>query len=253
MAALGHHITFRLENDRNLGDSIEGRRAIARIVLEVARPFLLLAFRWADTHGHAVTADDRATAGELVRRIEIALNLALATDAPFAAARVRPIVDAAHLRNAFTYVLRQDEKHGLEADPFRDASNLPDLIGARVLGTWTAAHVRRFLPRMGRADILGAAGLQDPDGGPTALDLLYDAAAGAIGRADLTGREDIVVAARRAAVHVAAGEDANAIAEALGLSARAVRRLRTEEADPALVRAVRLQGGMRSRSRDGLG
>src|SRR6185503_20611071 len=93
--------------------------------------------------------------------------------------------------------------HGFTHDPFHDASNAPDLLGMRVLGTWTAAHVREHVPRIKRADLLGAIGLEpDPDAVAFADGDVAAAAAAAVGAPSLTGRACDVTAARAAAIHL---------------------------------------------------
>lgn len=246
MTPLGHHIVLRLENDRTVAETIRDRRRLACATLAAAQPFPFLAFRWADNHGHAVVVADRAEAAECARRIEIAISLALDVGIPFAPARLRPIYDTTHLRNTFLYIIGQDTHHSIEIDPTFEASNVPDLLGARITGAWTRGHVRTHLPRIQRADILRAARLSDPElAAPTLVDL-RDAAAAAIGRETLFGREALTVAARRAACHLARAEGADAVAAALGITSRGVRKSLAAPADSALVRAILQQLGLRA-------
>ena len=152
------------------------------------------------------------------------------------------MLDAAHLRIVFTYVLGQAAHHGVQGDRCQDASNGPDLIGARVVGTWTAVKVRRYLRRVKREHILEAMGLADPELEPTApLVELPDAAAAAVAAPSLEGRAHDIVRARVAAIAVAGAE----AARLLGLPPRTLHRLRTRPADPAFIRAIRQQLAMR--------
>ena len=239
---IGFHITMRVEGDRDLAATKESRRLFSRTVLRACRPFALLASNWVDTHGHLLTMGSREDAGEAVRRAQIALQLAMAPAAPFERARFTAIRDASHLRNVFRYILGQADHHGVQGDRFRDASNGPDLIGARVVGVWTAVNVRRYLRRLRRAHILEAMGLPDPEGIAPAIFDLRDAAAAAVAAPTLDGRTPDLLSARVAAVAVA-GLDA---ARLLGFPPRTLHRLRATPADPTIVRAIRQQLAMRA-------
>ncbi len=239
MEPLGYHLTFRLAVDRSLTASPEARRLLARTILTVARPFPMLAFRWADTHGHVLVVGDRRSAGELARRIEIALQKVMAPGVRFAPAHFTPVYDLKHLRRAFFYVLGQDEHHGLGNDPLHEASNLPDLLGARTIGLWTARHVREHLARIKRADLLAIAGWRDDVDG--LLDPLADAAAAAVALPHLQSNTPDARRARRAAVEVGGSLPAATLAELLEMTPQAIGRLRRRPADAATVRAVRAQ------------
>jgi hypothetical protein len=239
---IGFHITMRVEGDRDLAGTKESRRLFSRTILRACRPFALLASNWVDTHGHLLTMGSREDAGEAVRRAQIALQLAMAPGAPFERAHFTPIRDASHLRNAFGYILGQAAHHGVQGDRCRDASNGPDLIGARVIGVWTAEKVRRYLRRVRREHILEAMGLPDPEGVVSAMVDLRDAAAAAIGAASLDGRTPDILSARVAAVAVAVPD----AARLLQLPPRTLHRLRATAADPAIVRAIQQQLAMRA-------
>ncbi|MBI2570898.1 MAG: hypothetical protein HYV63_28170 [Candidatus Schekmanbacteria bacterium] len=208
----------------------------------------LLAFRTADTHLHLLAACGRETAGELARRVEIALRRTLALGVPFSPARIKPILDQHHLSSAFLYVLRQGERHGLESDRWCEASNLPDLLGMRVLGTYTAADTRKLLPRLERADLVEilAADLEAPI---VSLAPLGEAAAAAACLPTLDGRSLEAIEARRAALEVAGGQIASEeLARLLNISAPTLRRMRGRVARPELTRAVTLQLRVRQES-----
>ena len=243
---LGYHITLRLEGDRNLTLTTEARRLFALTVLTSARPFVLLAFRWVDTHGHLEMLGTRKEAGELARRVQIALQHALHPGASFVPAHFTPMYTLAHVKSTFRYIMGQREHHELTIDPRHDASNAPDLLGARTTGLWTAVHVRRHDARLKREHILEALAMEDPDViADPPLEGLADAAAAAVCLPELDSTA-VGVAARIAAVHVAGHRTTAEIAELLTLSKRSIRRFRARPADPAVVRAIRQQLAMRA-------
>lgn len=241
---LGFHITLRLEGDRNLAPTDAHRRIFARTVLSVARPFVVLTFRWADTHGHLEMLGSREEAGELARRVQVALQHALRPGVPFQPAHFTAMLTLGHVKSTFGYILGQRAHHGLVIDPFDDGSNAPDLIGARTIGVGTAAHVRRHLTRIKREHILEMIGRSvDPDRQiVTSLNHLDDAAAAAVGLVALDHGAG-ATAARIASIHLAGDAD---VALVLGRSDRTIRRLRKRTVDPAVARAVRQQLAMRS-------
>jgi hypothetical protein len=153
MSDLAQHVILRLRDDRVIAPDVAARRRLARAVLGRGRGRGLLCFRAADTHVHILALGERGAAAELARRIEIALALGLGHCVGFSQAYIRPVESQRHLLRAFWYVLRQDEHHGVDGDAFHDASSLPDLLGARVLGTWTAEAVRAALPRVRRDEL----------------------------------------------------------------------------------------------------
>lgn len=246
MSTLAHHFMLRCRDDRVLTPSVGTRRALARVVLAQGRGAGLLAFRAADTHLHVLSAVGRPEAGELGRRLSLALGRVLALPVGFEPVRIVPVLDQRHLSNAFHYILGQDQHHGFGHDPTHDASNLPDLLGLRVIGVFTADSVRNHLPRVNRTSLLAHLGA-DPQACSEPLAALADAAAAAVGLHLLVGREPLVVAARRAAVIAAGATPISEVAELLSLPLRTTQRLRCEGAPPELVRAVRLQLGLRAR------
>jgi hypothetical protein len=245
-APLGYHITLRLEGDRNLAPTTAARRLFARTVLTVARPFVLLTCRWVDTHGHLEMLGTRAEAGELARRVQIALQHALRPGAPFVPAHFTPMFTMAHVKSTFRYIMGQREHHELAIDPRHDASNGPDLLGARTTGVWTAVHVRQHHTRLKRGDVLDALSMDDPElVVDPPLDRLADAAAAAVCLPELDSSA-IGMTARIGAVHVAKDASTAEIAALLQVSTRSVRRFRARSADPAVVRGIRQQLAMRA-------
>jgi hypothetical protein len=243
MEPIAYHITLRLEEDRPIATSPAERRLLARTVLRVARPFKLLAFRWADTHGHFLCVGDRATCAELARRIEIALQVHFDPGVRFARPRFKPVFNLWHLQEAAFYIWRQDKRHGFGNDPHHDTSNVPDLLGARVTGIWTANVVREHLARVVRDQLLEVAGWTALGDGN--VEHLEEAALSAACLPRLDGRAAEVVAARRAAV-VAVPERTRILAGALAVSPQAIRKMRQAETNPLLVRAIEMQLRIRS-------
>lgn len=202
----------------------------------------LLAFGLADTHLHSENACDRQVAGELAKRIELSLDRRLGHRCGFAPVYLKPIEDARHLYSAFRYIVRQQQRHGIDTDPLHEASNLHDLLGLRLLGASTIVPVRRLLPRVTRAELLELFGISElqPADGPLAQVVAATLAAAALPA--LAGSSQQVVSARRAAIEVVAGRlPAAGLAALLGISVRRLYELRHEPPDPALVRAVKLQ------------
>jgi len=248
--ALGHHIRLRLINNAVLTSTPRGFRTIAQVVLEKARNHDLLSFGLADNHLHIITGagcEERA-AHELGRRVALSLRRRLTIDARFEKAYVKPILDAAHLRNAFTYPFRQDVRHGLSMDPTREASNAPDLVGARILGAYTVPNVMRALPRTPMRQLYGYFGVEklEPADGP--LEAIVPAARAAAGLHSLAGSTSEVFDARRAVIAVVGDRlDLGCLARLLGVSRRTVSLLKHRPAPARLVQATRLQIAIRSR------
>jgi hypothetical protein len=244
--AIGEHIRCRLRNDAPIASSIEQRRIVARTVLEIGRPFDLLSFGLADTHLHTETASQGGGA-EYARRVEGALTKKLGFELGFERVRVDPVADLWHLYRLFTYVLSQSKRHGVShLDPLLEGTNLPDLLGLRITGSYTAANVRRVLPRIQRGQLLEILDLKSlaPADGP--IEEIPSAAAAVICCRSLGGCGRSVIAARRAAIEVVGDRlELRALADLLGIHPSNVHRQRARPSDPALVEMVRLQLGLR--------
>lgn len=241
---LGQHVRCRLRNDATLAAEPEARRAIATAVLARDEGLGLIAFGVVDTHLHLLNHGERGN--ELARRVEISLTKRLRFSVGFAEVHVEALRNQWHMYNAFRYDLTQDEHHDLRLDPLAEGTNLPDLLGARLLGGYTCAAVRRHLPRIGHADLLRYLGVDavEPADGP--LEQIADAAAASLGLPGLSGRSARTVTARAAAVAVVGQRlSARQTADLLGCERSTVRRLRQRTVEPRLVLAVRLQLGMR--------
>lgn len=245
MSALGEHVICRLRNDGPIATSTERRRELARVVLEIGRDFDLLSFALSDTHLHNAKGA-LGSGGELARRVEISLTRRFGFEVGFARVHVEPVRDIWHLYNTFTYVLRQDRRHSLpDYDPLREASNLPDLLGLRGLGGYTAGNVRRYLPRVTRGQLLQLLGVPElaPADGP--LDRIVRAATAAVCRPHLAGCSREVCAARRAVIEIARDRlHVKQLAELLDVHRATIHRLCQIPPDPVLIQQVRLQLGL---------
>jgi hypothetical protein len=245
--SLGYHVIQRLEDDRVLVRDAAERRAYADTVLRIGKEAGLFCFGLPDNHSHVGIECDRATAGRFAQRLGTALRKRLQLPVPFAPARLREIRDQGHLTNAFGYIAAQAQHHGIDADPWLEATVIPDLLGLRVVGSYVLTRVRALLPRLRREHLLAKLGVARLDRGHDLTDLA-DAAAAIIAQSKLAGRTVRVRRARHAAIAVARGEGATTaqIAELLGVSRRSVRRLLGKGPRAAYVRAIGLQLGLRS-------
>lgn len=251
---IGFHVMLRLVDDRPIVTSVAELRALARVVLEQGERRGLLAFGAADNHVHAELAADRATSGAFAHYVATSLRWRLALGVSFEPARIRPLVDQRHAYNTFLYVQRQDTRHDLGRDPWREATSLPDLLGMRVRPTSIVRRVRAQLPRVRRDALLALLPSEVGEGlateGPVPMAVLADAACAAFALPDLQRRRVEVTAAQRAAVHAAgASAPSRDLADHLGVDVRSVQRFRTEPVDESAVRAVTLQASMRSATR----
>ncbi len=251
MDPFAYHLTLRIVDDRLVAKTVAERRRLARSFLERDPIFQLLTFRGVDTHLHALVAALARSAAEFARRVEISIQLALGPGAPFATVHLTPIKDQRHLRSAFDYILDQERHHGLSVDPLHEAGNLQDLLGLRLVGRFTASHVRTWLPRVRRDDLVRFL----PDGALTPRELglgdlpgLADAAAAALALPDLRRKTRDAVMARAAAAII--GREVappSMVADVLALSRSGERRLQGLEPSPELLAAVRGQLLLRGR------
>ena len=245
---LGRHLILRLVDDRILTPTVADRRALARAVLGIGEPFGLILFSVAGTHSHLATLCGRRDAGRLARNLTNSLRRRLELPVSFEVCRIRPINDQAHLRTLPRYILENARKHGTDVDPFHEATNLPDLLGLRVLGAYTRELVKQRLPSLTRSELLACFGLKKlGEGGD--LRRLAEAAAAAVGETSLKGRRPSIVRARAAAVRVAldAGARPAWLARQLGLSARGLREVAGRGAEHELTAAIRRQLWLRDR------
>jgi len=244
---LGFHVMQRLEDDRVLVRSTRDRRIYADTVARVGRDCGLFVFGLPDNHTHAGVECGREQAGRFAQKLGSSLKQRLGLEVPFAPAKILPIRDQAHLKNAFGYMLGQAAHHGVDADPWLEATCVPDLLGLRLTANYILARIRAILPRLQRADLLAKLGIATLEVSPVLVDL-GDAAAATLALPELVGRSVPVLRARRAAVAYARNVEASVprIAELLSITERAVRELARGRAPALHVRAVGLQLGLRS-------
>ncbi len=242
MASMGQHIMLRLSDDRVIAPTVAMQRMVARTVFRLARTLGLLAFRCVDTHLHISALTPRKKAGRLAQAVESTLVQRLSLGVTFSRARFKDIADQHHLEKLFNYILDQERHHGVNLDPFHEASALPDLLGLRTVGTYVIKNVRSFLPRVGKEQLrryLGEGMLARP---VESFDGLADAAAAASALPGLRSKAPAAVAAKCAAVAVASRSiTSRAIASLLGIHQRTVQRLAGKKPDPNLVHATELQ------------
>ena len=257
MREIGTHIMIRSDDDRVLAPSDAARRALARAVYRVAAPYPLLAFGAADNHLHLVVLCDRRMAAQFAGRLLRGLRWALDLQVAFFPVRYKELADQHHLVSAFHYVLGQRNRHGVQTDPYLDASSLPELLGLRLLATDSTPRVREHIARLGRTRLLGHLGpalLEPATAEVVAMlieagrgDLLRDAASGALGLQRLGGRQTQEVRARNALIKVTGCScTTSQIAQVVGRSPSQARHLRTLPHQPQLERAVRLQIALRA-------
>ncbi|MCP4873212.1 MAG: hypothetical protein GY898_31345 [Proteobacteria bacterium] len=137
-------------------------------------------FRAADTHIHAIVAGDWETAGEFARRVEISMHRRLWPGVHFSEVHRVPLNSQGHLVSTFWYDLRNAERHAADFDRLFEASNLPDLLGWRVLGQWSARIAQRRYPRLQRDRLLELLPVR-VEGVDRSLSCLRDAAEAAVG------------------------------------------------------------------------
>ncbi len=245
-AMLAWHVTHALSDRRVVATEAADLRVVARTVIEAGGAGLL-AFRASDNHVHTLFAGDRASAGSFARDVANALHNRLDLPVPFEPTDIRPIRAQGHLGSTFRYVLGNAENHGAAHDRLFEASNLPDLLGMRSIGALTRVRVRAMLPRVDRAFLLALLGI---DALAPAFDpaLLVEAACAAAALPSLATRTPAAVAARIAAMHVAAPHLSPRESDALlEVPSRTGRRLRGQPRDEALIVAIGLQIDLRLR------
>ncbi len=247
MPHLGHHIRIRLQDDRVIAPTAVQRRLVARVVLHHGLRYNLVAMALADSHLHLEAMCDRIAAGRFAHGIEASLKQRLRLAVSFIQYAPEPIRNHRHLRNTFKYILTQHKRHGLRADLVFEASNVPDLLGLRLVGRYTLENVKRWLPRLRRSELLQWLTMPEIEPADGPLEQLEAATLAASCLDNLQGSSQAAVTARRAMVEIFGSRISNReMAELLGVGPRTLRRLRTTHADPDLVTAIRLQLGYQS-------
>jgi hypothetical protein len=209
----------------------------------------------ADDHAHAVVTCAPEQVGRLAGSLVQAL--AFVSTQPLASAYVGEVRTRAHLQSLVAYVLDQTTHHALttaDHPALWEGSSFRDLVGARLIEGFRLVTLREMLPRLTRREVWGAVGLEPVEpAGDAALAAvgavaLADAARACLAVADLRGLEPQVLAARRVVAHLAelGGARRATIAQALGVSLRAVQRARLRPEDAPLERAVRLEVALRA-------
>jgi hypothetical protein len=240
---------MRTTDGRVICSSREDRRLLARAVLAQVAPHGLLAFRCADTHLHLLLACLRARAGKLACHVQGALTRRLDLACGFERAKIKPLNDQSHAYGSFRYILRQEQHHGIACDPLHDASNLPDLLGLRLLAPDCRANVGRVLPRISDDELRGYLDVMNAPRADTAA-TLCDAAAAALALPDLRGSDRQTIRARCALATLLPRQNAE-LARLWGTSVRSVQRARRQSADPALLATIERRIAMFDSARHG--
>lgn len=241
---LAWQLVLRLEDDRVLAPSRAARRKLARVMARLGDAFGVYVWCAADNHLHVGLFATLRQVREFARRLMITLANTFRHGSRFRRPRITPIHDQSHARNVLLYTLGQSAHHGAAQDPWHEANAIHDLVGSRVGAPWIVNRVREFLPRVTRADMLRAVGLPAFE---EVAGLDADAAAAAFGLPDVAGKGRSALAARAAAVHAAPPDcPTSDIARELGISPRAVQRMRKVKVPPAHLRAIRRQLGLRA-------
>lgn len=134
----------------------------------------------------------------------------------------------------------------LELDPLREATNLWEYLGLRNLCPDTVVQVNNRMPRIKLEDLLRHLGVSTLTEASEPLEWLFDATLAATALESLEGSNRKANSARRALVHVVDGRLSIAdMQELLNISRSTVYRLQASCCDLNLVRAIRLQVGLR--------
>jgi hypothetical protein len=255
MHVLGHLLRISLGGRRAIAVTTGAKRTLARVVLEAGRPYRLLMARAVRNELYLVSACSYPEALRFAHQVGQSLRGKLALPSPFPAPHVVPLQSRQQLCDAFWRGVRPPPASRDSSDPFGEASNLPDLLGLRLVGRHTVLCVERLLPRVARTDLARSLGvtLHQLTAGPIssrALEQLADAAAAAVAAPDLDGLSRQACDARRAAVRLAGPAlSVPRIAGLLRCSDRSVRGLAKQPADPLLVEAIVRQLRLRSAPR----
>lgn len=243
--SLANHIVLRMEDSRPIFLDVDVRRLFSQTVARFGEEFDLIGWGTGDDHGHTVNMGDDRHGNEFARRVEISLTRSLDLGIGFRRASVVPIRDQSHLKGSLRYDIDQPRRHGVH-DPFHVGTCLPDALGARVLAPYLPERIARHVPNAFLDDFAPPAGAL-PE--PTDPYVWAEATGAAIGRTSLRGKDPLVLDARRAVLHFAHEARGRDLVDALGISPRALARLRRRPLpDRSLLRAIELQAGWRAHS-----
>ncbi len=245
MPPLGFHLVFRARDSRVLAPDVAAQRMLAVTMHRIGERFGLYAFRASGDHLHTGNRCDREQAAAFAQALGSALTQSLALPVGFAATYFEPMLHQRHVEETFTYIHRNTEKHGVGNDPTHEASSIQALLGLRTAPAGFIPRVRAVVPKVRRAPLLKLLGVEALE--PCVrIELLADAAAGAVGLTTLD-LSDLAVRARGAAVRVAASSaPLDLIAAALGFAERSARRARSAPPEPALEQMIALRMGHRA-------
>lgn len=241
------HLTLAVRGRSALARDVRERRALVRAVARVGRSALLL-FCVVDDHLHAAARTDRP--GYLARSlVQVVRNRR--PDLQLKAPHVEPVRGRAYLRWLMTYLLSQPEKHGLPGHPaLWPGSCFQDLVGTRLLPHFDPTLLAGELPRLRLREAFEVVGLPTAPLAPATDTALRRAGAARIVElaagvfaADpaLQGNRSEVVAARALAAQAGliAGLPAVELAEFVGMTAKALRRVRDRPLDPRAILTLR--------------
>ncbi|MBW2735400.1 MAG: hypothetical protein JRH20_23700 [Deltaproteobacteria bacterium] len=184
---LGYHIRIRPRNSDHLGTTRQERRLVARSVLLRGARFKLVSFGLGEQHLHMYPICDRDGAGELSGQVSSSLIKPLKLEGGFEKPYIEPLKDMRHAYNNFSYTLGQEARHNIPADRAGEGSNLPDLLGFRLIGAYTLDNTRRYFPKIDRAHLLNLLGRREliPANGP--MDAIVDAGLAATALPSISG------------------------------------------------------------------
>jgi hypothetical protein len=243
------HQTIAAEGRLTLFPDEQTVRTCVRTLGRIASNRLLL-FSLVDDHLHQLSAGSRSSVGQLARGIALTIGHHVA---PELAPTYTKVVDTRrYLRHLVDYFLQQAPHHDLAVHPaLWGGSCFLDLVGARIVPGLTL-RLGHWLPRLRLRDLLEAVGLpphpQHPADDDTlrklgAFRIASAAAAATCTGPTLAGRDRLTVLARATAATLAqqSGISRREIADALGTTARTMRRLLDHPPDVKLVRATRIR------------
>ncbi len=144
MHAIAWKLSFALDPKTSSLDDPAACRTLARTVLECGGPFGLVAFRAGTDQLRAIIEGDGGSAQDFARHLRICLSHRMEMGSDFQSVRVSALNTPAQLRWQLMNILRSAPPGG--EDPLCEASNLPDLLGHRLIGRSTRLRLRRLLP-----------------------------------------------------------------------------------------------------------